>query len=198
MDTPSPTAAEKRSRRPRNPEATRAAILDAARRLFGRSGYDQVSLREIAAEAEADVALVKRYFGGKEGLFTEALKTSFQADRLAGWDRSRFAQDMAALMAGDPHGPETRTESFQFLLSAAVSPTTAPLARIALQDRFIDPIRAWIGGEQAEARSRLLTAVIVGLLVERLVRGEALQGRPREAFMAEVEQMIAAVLGEPV
>ena len=86
--------------RKRDAEATRAAILAAAKAQFARSGYDRAALRDIAAEAGADVALIKRYFGGKEALFTEALKASFNPDRLALWDRATFAQEMAVMMAG--------------------------------------------------------------------------------------------------
>ena len=57
----------------RNPIATRAAILDAARDRFLRESYDSVGLRDIAARAGVDVALIGRYFGGKEGLFREVL-----------------------------------------------------------------------------------------------------------------------------
>ena len=64
--------------RRRDAEATRAAILEAAKRQFARAGYD-CTLRDIAGEAGADVALVKRYFGGKEALFVAALKASFGA-----------------------------------------------------------------------------------------------------------------------
>ncbi|RYG04016.1 MAG: TetR/AcrR family transcriptional regulator, partial [Caulobacteraceae bacterium] len=72
--------------RRRDAEATRAAILEAAKKQFALAGYD-CTLRDIAGEAGADVALVKRYFGGKEALFVEALKASFGSDDLSEWDR---------------------------------------------------------------------------------------------------------------
>ena len=53
--------------RGRNAAATRQAILDSARWCFSRDGYDQVGVRDIAARAGADPALVNRYFGSKEG-----------------------------------------------------------------------------------------------------------------------------------
>ena len=95
------------------------------------------------------MALIKRYFGGKEALFTEALRASFRPDRLRDWDRATFARDVAEAMADDAHANEERTHSFQFLLRAATSPTTAPLLNVAVQDRFLGPIRDWLGGEDA-------------------------------------------------
>src|SRR5215470_6210802 len=104
--------------RRRDAVATRAAILEAAKGKFAQLGYN-ANLRDIAAEAGVDVALIKRYFGGKEALFTEALRASMDPERVRAWDRSNFAAEVAQMMAGDAHGDEGRTHGFQFLLRAA-------------------------------------------------------------------------------
>ena len=180
--------------RRRDAAATRAAILEAAKAQFAQAGYDNAPLRDIAAAAGVDVALVKRYFGGKEGLFTEALKESIRP-RLAEWDRSTFPREIATMMACDPAADDERMHSFQFLLRAATSPTTAPLLNLAVQARFLAPIRDWLGGADAEARARVLAATFIGFLVERLIRGEPLAGREREVFIeratAVFEQLVA-------
>jgi len=44
------------------------AVLDAAERLFARSGPGSVSLREIAAEAGITYSLISRHFGTKDEL----------------------------------------------------------------------------------------------------------------------------------
>lgn len=182
--------------RRRDAQATRAAILEAAKAQFARLGYDRTGLREIAAEAGADVSLIKRYFGGKEALFTEALKASFTSDRLKEWDRASFPRDMATMMADAP-ADDARTHRFQFLLRAATSPTTAPLLNVAVQERFLLPIRDWLGGADAQARARVLAAVFIGFLVERLIRGEALTGREREVFVEHAAATFEALLRAP-
>ena len=53
--------------------ATRQAILDVARERFTAHSYDDVGMRDIAREVGVDAALVSRYFGSKEDLFTAAL-----------------------------------------------------------------------------------------------------------------------------
>jgi AcrR family transcriptional regulator len=180
--------------RRRDAEATRAAILEAAKIQFARLGYDRATLRDIATEAGSDVALVKRYFGGKEALFSAALKVSFRPDRLRGWDRARFAREIAQTMAGGAHGDEERTQSFQFLLRAAISPTTAPLLSLAVQERFLAPIRDWLGGEDAAARARVLAAAFIGFLVERLVRDQPLAGAEREVFIARATDLFQSLI----
>jgi AcrR family transcriptional regulator len=183
--------------RKRDAAATRAAILQAAKGQFARLGYDRTGLRDIAAEAGVDVALVARYFGGKEGLFTEALKASFSPDGLSHWKRETFARDMAQMMAADARGQGERNESFQFLLRASTSPTTAPLLNVAVQERFLTPIREWLGdapSAEATARARVLAAAFIGFLVERLIRDEPLAGREREAFLARAEALFETLI----
>jgi AcrR family transcriptional regulator len=46
--------------RPRNASQTRADILSAARRRFATEGYDETTLRAVAAEVGVDAALVIR------------------------------------------------------------------------------------------------------------------------------------------
>src|SRR6476646_4285583 len=58
----------KSSRRETSPELTRAALVQAALKLFGRQGFDGTSTREIAAEAQANIGSIAYHFGGKEGL----------------------------------------------------------------------------------------------------------------------------------
>jgi AcrR family transcriptional regulator len=185
---------ERAAPRKRNADATRAAILEAAKAQFARAGYDLTSLRDIAAEAGADVALIKRYFGGKEALFTEALKASFPPNFLQGWDRRTFPREIATMMAGPARADEARSHTFQFLLRAATSPTTAPLLNLAIQERFLGPIRDWIGGEEAPARARVLAAIYIGFLVERLIRDEPLAGREREVFIDHAASVLEAMV----
>src|SRR6266704_4328400 len=70
--------------RPRNAEETRAALLAAAQLRFARNGYEATNLRDIAADAGVNVALIPRYFGSKEGLF----------QTVVAFDRSRLVQAM--------------------------------------------------------------------------------------------------------
>lgn len=49
-------------------EATRAALIRAALKLFGANGFDGTSTRQIAAQAGANIGSIAYHFGGKEGL----------------------------------------------------------------------------------------------------------------------------------
>jgi AcrR family transcriptional regulator len=58
--------------KPRRSDATRAAILTAARERFAADGYERATIRAIAADAGIDPAMVMRYYGNKTKLFAAA------------------------------------------------------------------------------------------------------------------------------
>ena len=86
-----PAAAVKRSeRRAREHGATRAAILEAARRVAAREGARDLSLRGVAAEAGFAPAALYGYFSGKDDLLLA----------LAAEDLSALARAMRNAAAG--------------------------------------------------------------------------------------------------
>ncbi|HEV2635928.1 MAG TPA: TetR/AcrR family transcriptional regulator [Actinocrinis sp.] len=61
------------TRRRLSPDQRRAAILAAARDLFGRSPYAAVSMAEIAAAAGVTAPLIVFYYGSKQSLYLEVI-----------------------------------------------------------------------------------------------------------------------------
>ena len=59
--------------RPKDP-GKRAAILDAAKRMFVSHGFERVSMDQIAAEAGVSKLTVYSHFGDKEALFSAAVR----------------------------------------------------------------------------------------------------------------------------
>lgn len=53
---------------------TRAALLEAARRIFARNGFDGASIRAITGEAGTNLGSVTYHFGSKRKLYAEVLK----------------------------------------------------------------------------------------------------------------------------
>src|SRR4051812_5466896 len=86
--------------------ATRQAILDTARRLFARGGYEATTTRDIALEAKIASGTVFNYFPTKEAIVAclvdeaaeEALAEAQEAAREAGTlDEALFALIAAGL-----------------------------------------------------------------------------------------------------
>jgi AcrR family transcriptional regulator len=91
----------KSSRREASPaELTRAALVQAALKLFGRQGFDGTSTREIAAEAQANIGSIAYHFGGKEGLRAAA------ADFIVETIQTVAGQALGNAQAPAPGSPE--------------------------------------------------------------------------------------------
>lgn len=58
-----------KTRREANVEATRAAVLAAARRQFARVGFSRAELAKIAVEARVTTGAIYHHFASKKGLF---------------------------------------------------------------------------------------------------------------------------------
>jgi AcrR family transcriptional regulator len=52
---------------------TRQRLLEVAAHLFAEHGFDNVTVRDICARAQANVAAVNYHFGGKTGLYDQVL-----------------------------------------------------------------------------------------------------------------------------
>jgi AcrR family transcriptional regulator len=85
-------------------EATRRAVLGAARSLFGGKGYAQTSVDEIAATARVTKGAVYHHFASKEALFRAVyveVETDAQARAFTARDPSRPAvEQLVAVMQG--------------------------------------------------------------------------------------------------
>src|ERR1700746_4114937 len=55
-------------------DGTRERILDAAERVFAYKGYDGTTLRDVAAEADVQLANIAHHFGPKESLFEKVIE----------------------------------------------------------------------------------------------------------------------------
>ena len=90
-------AGQAKTRREMNIEATRAALLGAARRQFARAGFSRAQLGRIAADARVTTGAIYHHFESKKGLFlavaeeleAEVLKEGLAAAGADSWTRFR-------------------------------------------------------------------------------------------------------------
>lgn len=102
-------------------QATRAAILEAARQAFGARGYAATTLDEVAEAARVTKGAVYHHFGSKKGLFLEVYR------EVEGAVQARTAT------AGDPGGTATEQiiQGVAAYLDAVLDPA---VQRITLVD----------------------------------------------------------------
>lgn len=168
--------------RGRNAAATKQAILEAARRCFADEGYDQVGVRDIAAMAGIDPALVNRYFGSKEGLFSQAVSSKFDLSELFAGDRNTLGERLVRfVLKKKPPGQEH--DPLVALLRSSSSDVAGHMLREAMLEGFVRPLAVLLEGPNAKERAELVGCNLLGMLVYRtVVGGNATQ---------DVEQQVA-------
>ena len=181
--------------RPRNAEATRAAILTAARERFARESYDDVGMRDIAGDVGVDAALVSRYFGSKEELFVTVLDHCGEGPDLMDGDRATFGDRVAReAIFGSSDDDDGKLAHLLVLLRSIGSSKATELVQRSCNECFFDPFESWIGGPDAAIRARLAAAFIMGMTVSRELTGtgslSAEQGAQMHARMASILQSI--------
>ena len=193
MPPPAPSAALADPPRPGegSREVTRRALLDGARRLFSERGYDHVGVREIAATANVNAALVNRYFGSKLGLFEETVAESFTVGDLLVGDRATLGTRLARYLT------RPRPDGFDptlVLLRTAASPEAGGVLREALTEQVAAPLAAWLGGADGRERAGLVVAVLFGFALARDVVGLSVLDGDREALAAHLGAVLQRLI----
>lgn len=177
----------------RDSEASRARILDAAKIRFSQNSYDGVGVREIAADANLDPAMVLRYFGSKENLFREIASQAFEVEALLADGIEALPERAASLLMGEVDDDAWRSgyDPLRLLLASIGSVTAGPILAEYLHRDFIAPLVKAIGGREARERGALVAAQIVGFALIR-VAGDSSEGAvPRRRLL---KQLLVKVL----
>lgn len=176
----------------RDAEATRQKLCTAARAAFWQRGYSNVSLREIARDAGVDVALVSRYFGGKQGLFAATLDGAFHWPDLLEADDP---VDVIVAKYADPALSGAHLSVMQLVALNANDPDVGPLVMQAHKDQFWDPMTARLGGPDRAPALALLLAVLIGADTTRHVtRLPGIADADPDRYAAMLRHMLQAAL----
>ena len=154
--------------RSRDPEASKTAILNAARERFAAEGYERTTIRAIASDAKIDPAMVMRYFVNKEKLFAAAASFDLALPDLAALPRER----MGAALVEHFFDVWERDDTFLVLLRAAATNDAAAKRVRSVLSRQVAPGVAAVSGEQppgAAVRAGLVASQILGMALCRYV-----------------------------
>lgn len=149
---------------------TRAAIGEAAGRLFGRLGYAGTSVRAVAAEAGADSSLVIRYFGSKEGLFLQTMPMEGQFEHITSGPLEGMGRRLVESVLGAHQ--DTQLNAYRALVRASDSELVRQRLLSAQQVMFVEPLAPNLVGPAAELRARLVAAQFAGLLDALAILGD--------------------------
>lgn len=148
-------------------ERTRAAIEEAARRLFAQQGYERTTVRDIASTAEIDPALVIRYFGSKEELFSAVAEPNLRLPDLGTIEAGMIGEALVAHFLDLWEGTESGMAVL--LRSAASNEEAADRLKQIFARQVLPMIASARPAETAPARAGLVASQLLGLALTRYI-----------------------------
>ncbi|MEU4580413.1 TetR family transcriptional regulator [Nonomuraea sp. NPDC023979] len=191
-------SAQRTGRRP-GPSTTRDDILCSAARLFSSQGFQSTSLRQIAAHAGVDPALVRRFYHGKDELFTALVRSVFNAEdtvpALLRGPRRELGVRLAGYvldLLGDVRDPGPL---LGVVRSAVESEHAAAFIRAYVAEEMLGRLTRALEVDQPELRAALTAGQLVGLILARYaVRLDALVAAERGEVIAWVAPVLQRYL----
>ena len=152
------------TRRSRDSEASRAALLHAAKEVFDELGYERATTREIGERAGVDAALIARYFNSKEGLFLASIAyVSEEEDEV---DLESVVPYLLERWDDYGHNPISRA-----LTSLGLSEEMRQRVSTVIAEWLRRQLGAELDGRQlgadAELRAELIVAIAAGVAMTR-------------------------------
>jgi AcrR family transcriptional regulator len=151
----------------RRSDATRAAILDAARERFAADGYERATIRSIAKDAGIDPSMVMRYFGNKEGLFAAAVAVDLKLPALGALPREQVGHALVSHFLAMWEENEVLTA----LLRVGVTNQAGAERMQGIFREQLLPVAQQVcpDPEQVPARAALVATQVLGLALTRYV-----------------------------
>ena len=170
---------------------TRGEILAAARQVFGEHGFENASVRRVAARAGVDPALVHHYFGTKQALFLAAMELPIDFNALVDQVMAGPRREMGARLVRQTlelwEDPAMRTQLMGIVRSATTDDVAAEILRRLLSAGPILALTRASGQPDAALRATLAGSQIVGLAMARyVIRVEPLAS-------ASVDEVVRAI-----
>ena len=166
---------EARSRRAEQSEATRAALLKVARKLFAERGYAAVGTEEIVQRAKVTRGALYHHFRDKKDLF-RAVHEQLEAEMVG-----RIAGQLAE------GNPRDQLELLRIGASTFLDHTTGPLARVTLVDA--PSVLGWAEWREIDEKHGM------GLVMAAL-QGGMDAGVLREQPVKPLAHLLLAAIGE--
>jgi AcrR family transcriptional regulator len=183
------------TRRRRDPEASQAAILAAARAVFAERGYAGGTIREIARRAGVTHGLVMRHFGTKERLLIAALPGPRAAAGVIPGDPATLPERMAAAFVAETESAGEGEHVVVALIRSAASGEAAAMPLYAAVEQEITATLRAALGPGAEVYAGLLGSLFIGVIFgRRVARTGMLAGLTRDELSGYLVPAIRAIL----
>ena len=158
--------------RKRDSAATKASLLDAAAALFADHGFDRTTVRDIAAHAGVNQALLFRYFGTKEALFEEVMARGGREQIASTPPEHLLMTSLRSMLEADD---KRRNRSLETYLRSTGSDSAASAIRHQVGKEYAQALATLTDAPDAELRADLALAWLLGIgLVREIAAKEPL------------------------
>lgn len=179
---------------------TRERIVDAARRLFNRRGFEQVSIDQVMAEAGLTRGGFYHHFGSKEALFVEAVASvgstgPFSRAIADGRERDpvTLARLFVDLYLADEMLEHPDEQCPLYALAADVSRAGKPArdAYARIFERIAGIFRRALPEDEQESALAAVAMCVGAMLVARTTRDQGLAAHVRSAARGSAHALLA-------
>ncbi|MEU6241606.1 TetR family transcriptional regulator [Streptomyces sp. NPDC047024] len=188
-DTPPPAQGTAR----RDAEATKAAILKAARHLLARHPHGAITLKAVAERAGVSPPLVVKYFGNKDALFARVMSFDTDADDLLDAPLDALGRHMVRHVLSSQR--ERGTDPLLRIVFAPLHGDHGDVLRANFRAQVTERLAARLTGPDAGLRAELAVAAVVGLgVMYGIARGPGLREADIDAVADRYGPLVQAQL----
>ncbi|MFE3267894.1 TetR family transcriptional regulator [Streptomyces sp. NPDC059215] len=177
----------------RDAEATKAAILRAARHLMARHAHTDITLKAVADRAGVSAPLILKYFGNKDALFARVM--SFETDAAALLDAplAELGPHMVRhLLLGQT---ERGADPVLRIVFAPLHGEQGDTLRANFRTQVSDRLAGRLEGPDAGLRAELAVGTLLGLgVMYGIARGSRLRATAVEDIVERYGPTVQALL----
>ncbi|MGW1747360.1 TetR/AcrR family transcriptional regulator [Streptomyces sp. NPDC002092] len=189
VSTPPTTSAPAR----RDAEATRTAILKAARHLLARHAHADITLKAVAERAGVSAPLILKYFGNKDALFARVMSFETDAEALLDAPLDELGRHMVrhVLVSQSQQGADPLLR----IVFAPLHGAQGDILRTNFRTQVTDRLTERLDGPEAGLRAELAVANLLGLgVMYGIARGTHVRGAALEEVVARCAPALQAHL----
>ncbi|MFH8462906.1 TetR family transcriptional regulator [Streptomyces sp. NPDC017991] len=177
----------------RDAEATKAAILRAARHLLARHAHGDITLKAVAERAGVSPPLIMKYFGNKETLFARVMSFEEDAAVLLDAPLADLGRHMVrhVLVSQSERGADPLLR----IVFAPLQGTQGDTLRANFRTQVSDRLALRLDGPDAGLRAELAVGMLLGLgVMYGIARGGELRTAPLDAVVQRYAPAVQAHL----
>ncbi|MFD9431185.1 TetR family transcriptional regulator [Streptomyces sp. NPDC060002] len=180
----------------RDAEATKAAILRAARYLLARQAHADITLKAVAERAGVSAPLVLKYFGNKDALFARVMSFEEDADALLDAPLAELGPHMVRHVVASQR--ERGADPVLRIAFAPLHGDHGDILRANFRTQVTERLAARLTGPDPGIRAELAVATVLGLgVMFGIARGSELRAAPIEHIVDRYGPTVQAHLDSP-